>query len=57
MMTRACAAQTKDKFLKLAGPKLVQIYTGDGAKMVREPFQLNALAIIFIDELDPIGTN
>ena len=35
LMARACAAQTKATFLKLAGPQLVQMFIGDGAKMVR----------------------
>merc|ERR1712048_1368469 len=59
LMARACAAQTKATFLKLAGPQLVQMYIGDGAKMVRDAFALakeRAPAIIFIDELDAIGT-
>jgi 26S proteasome regulatory subunit T5 len=65
MMARACAAQTKATFLKLAGPQLVQMYfflvryIGDGAKMVRDAFALaveKAPTIIFIDELDAIGT-
>jgi 26S proteasome regulatory subunit T5 len=45
--------------LKLAGPQLVQMFIGDGAKMVRDAFALakeKAPAIIFIDELDAIGT-
>merc|ERR1712032_1740774 len=59
LMARACAAQTKSTFLKLAGPQLVQMFIGDGAKMVRDAFELakeKAPAIIFIDELDAIGT-
>ena len=58
-MARACAAQTKACYLKLAGPSLVQMYIGDGAKLVRDAFALakeKAPAIIFIDELDAIGT-
>lgn len=53
-MARACAAQTKACFLKLAGPQLVQMFIGDGAKLVRDAFALareKAPAIIFIDEL------
>ena len=45
--------------MKLAGPQLVQMFIGDGAKMVRDAFALakeKAPAIIFIDELDAIGT-
>ncbi|CAH8599192.1 unnamed protein product [Schistosoma haematobium] len=59
LLARACAAQTKSTFLKLAGPQLVQMFIGDGAKLVRDAFQLakeKAPAIIFIDELDAIGT-
>lgn len=59
LMARACAAQTKATFLKLAGPQLVQMYIGDGAKMIRDAFNLareKSPAIIFIDELDAIGT-
>eukprot|EP00920_Eleutheroschizon_duboscqi_P016254 GHVT01038356.1.p1 GENE.GHVT01038356.1~~GHVT01038356.1.p1 ORF type:complete len:474 (-),score=137.19 GHVT01038356.1:1036-2367(-) len=59
LLARACAAQTDATFLKLAGPQLVQMFIGDGAKMVRDAFNLakeKAPAIIFIDELDAIGT-
>jgi 26S proteasome regulatory subunit T5 len=38
MMARAVAAQTKSTFLKLAGPQLVQMFIGDGAKLVRDAF-------------------
>ncbi|KAI9005617.1 P-loop containing nucleoside triphosphate hydrolase protein [Hyaloraphidium curvatum] len=59
LLARACAAQTNATFLKLAGPQLVQMFIGDGAKLVRDAFNLakeKAPAIIFIDELDAIGT-
>jgi len=59
LLARACAAQTKATFLKLAGPQLVQMFIGDGAKLVRDAFALakeKLPAIIFIDELDAIGT-
>ncbi|TQS32988.1 hypothetical protein Golomagni_06679, partial [Golovinomyces magnicellulatus] len=52
-------AQTEATFLKLAGPQLVQMFIGDGAKLVRDCFALakeKAPAIIFIDELDAVGT-
>lgn len=45
--------------MKLAGPQLVQMFIGDGAKIVRDAFALakeKAPAIIFIDELDAVGT-
>jgi len=65
LMARACAKKTNAVFLKLAGPQLVQMFIGDGAKMVRDAFELakekckendQGGAIIFIDELDAIGT-
>lgn len=59
MLARAVAAQTKSTFLKLAGPQLVQMFIGDGAKLVRDAFALakeKSPCIIFIDELDAIGT-
>eukprot|EP00753_Platysulcus_tardus_P018597 PLAT6951.1.p2 GENE.PLAT6951.1~~PLAT6951.1.p2 ORF type:complete len:426 (+),score=232.71 PLAT6951.1:72-1349(+) len=64
LLARACARQTDAIFLKLAGPQLVQMFIGDGAKMVRDAFELakekvekeGRGAIIFIDELDAIGT-
>ena len=58
LLARACANQTKATFLKLAGSQLVQMYIGDGAKMVRDAFALakeKAPTIIFIDEIDSIG--
>lgn len=59
LLARACAAQTNACYLKLAGPSLVQMFIGDGAKLVRDAFELakeKAPAIIFIDELDAVGT-
>lgn len=65
LLARACAKQTDAIFLKLAGPQLVQMFIGDGAKLVRDAFDLakekiekegRKGAIIFIDELDAIGT-
>ncbi|KRH92469.1 26S proteasome regulatory complex, ATPase RPT5, partial [Pseudoloma neurophilia] len=59
LMARACAAKSKTTFLKLAGPQLVQMYIGDGAKLVRDAFKLaleKKPTIIFIDEIDAIGT-
>jgi len=59
LIARACAAQSNATFLKLAGPQLVQMFIGDGAKLVRDAFALakeKQPAIIFIDEIDAIGT-
>mmetsp|Transcript_6290 Transcript_6290/g.8184 ORF Transcript_6290/g.8184 Transcript_6290/m.8184 type:complete len:465 (-) Transcript_6290:48-1442(-) len=65
LLARACANQTSAIFLKLAGPQLVQMFIGDGAKLIRDAFELakakikqgvSAGAILFIDEIDAIGT-
>ncbi|KAJ1981652.1 26S proteasome regulatory subunit 6A [Dimargaris cristalligena] len=59
LLARACAAQTNSTYLKLAGPQLVQMFIGDGSKLIRDAFELakeKAPSIIFIDELDAIGT-
>ena len=63
LLARACAAATDAVFLKLAGPQLVQMYIGDGSKLVRDAFALakekskgRGGAIIFIDEIDAIGS-
>ena len=59
LLARACAASTNACYLKLAGPSLVQMFIGDGAKLVRDAFELakeKSPAIIFIDEIDAIGT-
>merc|ERR1712087_16960 len=60
-----CANQTNAIFLKLAGSQLVQMFIGDGAKLIRDAFELakskikqgvSSGAILFIDEIDAIGT-
>ena len=51
--------ETQRSFLKIAATQLVQMFIGDGAKLVRDAFALareKAPAIIFIDEIDAIGT-
>ncbi|KAK8838167.1 hypothetical protein M9Y10_035583 [Tritrichomonas musculus] len=58
MLARACAATTKSNFFRLSGPMLVQKYIGEGARIVREVFELareKAPSIIFIDEIDAVG--
>lgn len=59
LLARACAAKTNACFLKIAATQLVQMFIGDGAKLVRDAFALareKAPTIIFFDELDAIGT-
>jgi len=59
MLARACAASTQSTFLRLAGPQLVQMFVGEGSRLVRNAFDLarsKAPSIIFIDEIDAIGS-
>jgi len=59
LLARAVANSCDACFLKLAGPQLVQMYIGDGAKIVRDAFEIakkRAPSIVFIDELDAVGT-
>ena len=41
LLARACAKQTDAIFLKLAGPQLVQMFIGDGAKVRTMPHCYN----------------
>ncbi|MDR3102410.1 MAG: proteasome-activating nucleotidase [Methanocalculaceae archaeon] len=57
-LAKAVAHHTKASFIHAVGSELVQKYIGEGARLVRELFQMareRAPAIIFIDELDAIG--
>ncbi|GKT34912.1 26S proteasome regulatory subunit 6A homolog B [Aduncisulcus paluster] len=59
LLARVCAAQAGATFLKLAASELVQKYIGEGARIVRDTFKLareKQPAILFIDELDAVGT-
>ena len=59
MIARAVAHRTNATFIKLSGPELVHKYLGEGARLVREIFQLareKAPAIVFIDEIDAVGS-
>jgi 26S proteasome regulatory subunit T3 len=59
MMAKAVAHDTNATFLRVNGSEFVQKYLGEGPRMVRDVFKLakeNSPAIIFIDEIDAIGT-
>jgi proteasome regulatory subunit len=59
MMAKAVANQTDATFIKMAGSELVQKFIGEGARLVRDLFELAAErepAIIFIDEIDAIAS-
>src|SRR6058998_1186448 len=58
LLAKAVAHRTNASFIRLVGSELVQKYIGEGARLVRELFQLareKTPAIVFIDELDAIG--
>jgi len=59
MLAKAVANQTDATFIKMAGSELVQKFIGEGARLVRDLFELAAEhepAIIFIDEIDAIAS-
>jgi proteasome regulatory subunit len=59
LLAKAIANSTEATFLRVVGSEFVQKYIGEGARLVRELFEMaknKAPAIIFIDELDAIGT-
>lgn len=58
LLARAVARRTRATFIKLSGPELVHKYLGEGARLVREIFQMareKAPSILFIDEIDAVG--
>lgn len=60
LMAKAVAAETNAVFIRIVASELVQKYIGEGARLVRELFQLareKAPAIVFIDELDAVGAS
>ncbi len=59
LLAKAVANQTSATFLRIVGSELIQKYSGDGPKLVRELFRLaeeHAPSIVFIDEIDAVGT-
>lgn len=58
LLAKAVAASTKSAFIEVVGSELVQKFIGEGAKMVKEIFQLareKAPSIVFIDEIDALA--
>merc|ERR1711983_287765 len=59
LLAKAVANATSATFLRVVGSELIQKYLGDGPKLVRELFRVaneNSPAIVFIDEIDAVGT-
>jgi len=58
LLAKAVAASTHATFIEMVGSELVQKFIGEGAKLVKELFELarqKAPSIVFIDELDSIA--
>lgn len=58
MIAKALAKETNATFIELVGSELVQKFIGEGAKLVKDLFELarqKAPTIIFIDEVDAIA--
>ncbi len=58
MLAKAVAAESNATFIAIVGSELVQKFIGEGARIVRELFELarkKAPSIVFIDELDAIA--
>lgn len=58
LLAKAVATQTDASFIRVVGSEFVQKYIGEGARIVRDVFEMarkKSPSIIFIDELDAIG--
>ena len=58
LLAKAVATETNATFIKIVASEFVKKYIGEGARLVREVFELakeKAPAIIFIDELDAVA--
>jgi len=59
LLAKAVASATDSCFIEVVGSELVQKFIGEGAKMIKEMFQLardKAPSIIFIDEIDALAS-
>ena len=58
LLAKAVANETSATFFRVVGSELIQKYSGEGPKLVRELFRLaeeHSPSIVFIDEIDAIG--
>ncbi|MDD2644308.1 MAG: proteasome-activating nucleotidase, partial [Methanobacteriaceae archaeon] len=58
LLAKAVANETNATFIKIVASEFVKKYIGEGARLVREVFELakeKAPAIIFIDEIDAVA--
>ena len=58
LLAKAVAASTNSTFIEIVASELVQKFIGEGAKLVKEIFELarrKAPSVVFIDELDALA--
>jgi len=58
LLAKAVAKSTNSTFIEIVGSELVQKFIGEGAKLVKEVFELareKAPSIVFIDEIDSLA--
>jgi proteasome regulatory subunit len=59
LVAKAVAHRAKATFIRMSGSELVQKYIGEGARLVRDVFDMareKAPSIVFIDEIDSVGS-
>jgi len=59
MLAKAAARQTDATFIKMAGSELVHKFIGEGARLVRDLFEVarqKAPSVVFIDEIDAVAS-
>lgn len=59
LIAKAVAHRTRASFIRLSGTELVQKYIGEGARLVRDVFQMaknKSPSIVFIDEIDAVAS-
>jgi proteasome regulatory subunit len=59
LLAKAVAEETDATFIKMAGSELVHKFIGEGAKLVRDLFEVarnHEPAVLFIDEIDAIAS-
>ena len=58
LIGKAVASEASATFIRMSGSDLVQKFVGEGARLVKDVFQLardKAPSILFIDEIDAVG--
>ncbi len=59
LLAKAVASSTNSTFIEIVGSELVQKFIGEGAKLVKDLFEMarnKAPSVVFIDEIDAIAS-